>query len=90
MLMLDITFDIVPIYERKPGFIESTEASFSSTSVLIGKGTQSECVTFTASIDDAFKERQEFLYFDIQNVNNAESGRNIPIRLTIEDMGYTD
>ena len=86
----DITFDIVPIYEGKPGFIESTEASFSSTSVLIGKGTQSECVTFTASIDDAFKERQEFLYFDIQNVSNAASGRNIPIRLTIEDMGYAD
>jgi len=86
----DITFDIVPIYEGKPGFIESTEASFSSTNVLIGKGTQSECVTFTANIDDAFKERQEFLYFDIQNVNNAKSGRNIPIRLTIEDWGYTD
>ena len=86
----DITFDIVPIYEGKPGFIESTEASFSSTNVLIGKGTQSECVTFTANIDDAFKERQEFLYFDIQNVNNAKSGRNIPIRLTIEEWGYTD
>lgn len=86
----DITFDIMPIYEGKPGFIESTEASFSSTSVLISRGTQTECITFTANIDDAFKERQEFLYFDIQNVSNAASGRNIPIRLTIEDMGYAD
>ena len=81
----DISFDIVPIYEDKPGFITSDEASFNSTSLTVSKGTKSQCVSFIANTDNALKERQEFLYFDIQNVINAASGRNVPIRLTVED-----
>lgn len=82
----DITFNIDPIYEDKPGFIKQSEANFSSTSVTIPKGSSSECVTFISPLDTAYKEKQEFLYFNITNVVNAKSGRNIPIRLTIEDM----
>ena len=71
--------------EDKPGFITSDEASFNSTSLTVSKGTKSQCVSFIANTDNALKERQEFLYFDIQNVINAASGRNVPIRLTVED-----
>ena len=82
----DITFNISPIFEDKPGFIKQNEANFSSTTVTIPQGESSKCVTFVSPIDTAYKEKQEFLYFNITNVINANSGRNIPIRLTIEDM----
>jgi hypothetical protein len=82
----DITFNIVPIYTNKPGFIKPSEGSFNSSNVTIVKGTSNKCVKYTAIVDDALQERQEFLHFDISNVFNAESGRNVPVTLTIEDM----
>ena len=59
----DITFNIDPIYEDKPGFIKQSEANFSSTSVTIPKGSSSECVTFISPLDTAYKEKQELIDF---------------------------
>jgi hypothetical protein len=81
----DITFDIKPIYRNKPGFMTPEEVNFSSTSVTIEKGTSQKCVTFSSPVDDKLQERQEFIEFEIDNVINAKSGRNIPIRLTVQD-----
>ena len=81
----DITFDIKPIYRNKPGFMTPEEVNFSSTSVTIEKGTSQKCVTFSSPGDDKLQERQEFIEFEIDNVINAKSGRNIPIRLTVQD-----
>jgi tetrahydromethanopterin S-methyltransferase subunit G len=36
-------------------------------------------------VDDRLQEKQEFIEFEIQNVINAKTGRNIPIRLTVQD-----
>jgi len=81
----DITFDIKPVYRDKPGYMTAEEVSFSSTSVTIEKGTSQKCVTFSSPVDDKLQERQEFIEFEIDNVVNAKSGRNIPIRLTVQD-----
>jgi len=81
----DITFDIKPIYRNKPGFMSPEEVNFSSTNVVIDKGTSQKCVTFSSPIDDKLQERQEFIEFEIDNVVNAKSGRNIPNRLTVQD-----
>ena len=81
----DITFDIKPVYRNKPGFMTEEEVNFSSTSVTIEKGTSQKCVTFSSPVDDKLQERQEFIEFEIDNVINAKSGRNIPIRLTVQD-----
>ena len=40
---------------------------------------------FSSPVDDKLRERQEFIEFEIDNVVNAKSGRNIPIRLTVQD-----
>ena len=81
----DIAFEINPIYENKAGFINQDEAIFSSTSLEIKSGESNVCTTFTSPVDDALKEKQEFLLYEIKNVTNGKSGRNIPIRLTVED-----
>ena len=81
----DITFDIKPVYRNKPGFMTPEEVNFSSTSVTIEKGTSQKCVTFSSPVDDKLQEKQEFIEFEIDNVVNAKSGRNIPIRLTVQD-----
>jgi hypothetical protein len=81
----DITFDIKPSYRNKPGFMTSEEVNFSSTSVTIEKGTSQKCVTFSSPVDDKLQEKQEFIEFEIDNVVNAKSGRNIPTRLTVQD-----
>ena len=81
----DITFDIKPVYRNKPGFMTPEEVNFSSTSVTIEKGTSHKCVTFSSPVDDKLQEKQEFIEFEIDNVVNAKSGRNIPIRLTVQD-----
>ena len=81
----DITFDIKPTYRNKPGFMTSEEVNFSSTSVTIEKGTSQKCITFSSPVDDKLQEKQEFIEFEIDNVVNAKSGRNIPTRLTVQD-----
>ena len=81
----DITFDIKPIYRNKPGFMTPEEVNFSSTSLTIEKGTNQKCVTFSSPVDDRLQEKQEFIEFEIDNVVNAKSGRNIPTRLTVQD-----
>ena len=81
----DITFDIKPTYRNKPGFMTAEEVNFSSTSVTIEKGTSQKCITFSSPVDDKLQERQEFIEFEIDNVVNAKSGRNIPTRLTVQD-----
>jgi hypothetical protein len=81
----DITFDIKPTYRNKPGFMTAEEVNFSSTSVTIEKGTSQKCITFSSPVDDKLQEKQEFIEFEIDNVVNAKSGRNIPTRLTVQD-----
>ena len=81
----DIAFEINPIYENKAGFINQDEVIFSSTNLEIKSGESNVCTTVTSPVDDALKEKQEFLLYEIKNVTNGKSGRNIPIRLTIED-----
>jgi hypothetical protein len=81
----DITFEIKPVYRNKPGFLKPEEVNFSSTTVTIDKGTSQKCVTFSSPIDDKLQEKQEFIEFEIANVVNAKTGRNIPIRLTVQD-----
>jgi hypothetical protein len=81
----DITFDIKPIYRNKPGFMTAEEVNFSSRSVTIKKGANQTCVSFSSPVDDKLQERQEFIEFEIDNITNAKSGRNIPIRLTVQD-----
>jgi hypothetical protein len=81
----DITFEIKPVYRNKPGFLKPDEVNFSSTTVTIDKGTSQKCVTFSSPIDDKLQEKQEFIEFEIANVVNAKTGRNIPIRLTVQD-----
>jgi hypothetical protein len=53
--------------------------------VTIEKGTSQKCVTFSSPVDDKLQEKQEFIEFEIDNVVNAKSGRNIPTRLTVQD-----
>ena len=81
----DITFEIKPVYRNKPGFLKPEEVNFSSTTVTIDKGTSQKCVTFSSPVDDKLQEKQEFIEFEIANVVNAKTGRNIPIRLTVQD-----
>ena len=81
----DITFDIQPIYEDKPGFMTQDEVSFSTTNVTIEEGSQEQCVIFTSPVDDELQERQEFINFEIVNISGAVVGRNIPTRLTVQD-----
>jgi hypothetical protein len=81
----DITFEIKPVYRNKPGFLKPEEVNFSSNTVTIDKGTSQKCVTFSSPIDDKLQEKQEFIEFEIANVVNAKTGRNIPIRLTVQD-----
>jgi hypothetical protein len=81
----DISFNIKPTYRNKPGYMTAEEVNFSSTSVTIEKGTSQKCVTFSSSVDDKLQEKQEFIEFEIDNVVNAKSGRNIPTRLTVQD-----
>jgi hypothetical protein len=81
----DITFDIQPIYEDKPGFMTQEEVSFSTTNVTIEEGSQEQCVIFTSPVDDELQERQEFINFDIVNISGAVVGRNISTRLTVQD-----
>ena len=81
----DISFKIQPIYRNKPGFMTEDEVNFASTNVTIDEGTQQKCVAFSSPIDDRPKEDQEFIEFEIINLINAKSGRNIPTRLTVQD-----
>ena len=81
----DITFDIKPIYRNKPGFMTPEEVNFSSNSVTIEEGSNQKCIVFSSPSDDKLQERQEFIEFEIDNVINAKSGRNIPTRLTVQD-----
>jgi hypothetical protein len=83
----DITFTINPIFEDKPGFISSTEAIFNKTNLIINAGENTVCTYFQSPIDDALREKQEFLMYEIIDTNGGLSGRNIPIRLTVEDWG---
>ena len=81
----DITFDIKPIYRNKPGFMTPEEVNFSFNSVTIEEGSNQKCIVFSSPSDDKLQERQEFIEFEIDNVINAKSGRNIPTRLTVQD-----
>ena len=65
--------------------MKSDEVNFSSTTITINKGTSQKCITFSSPVDDELQERQEFIEFEISNILNAKSGRNVPIRLTVQD-----
>ena len=81
----DITFDIKPVYRNKPGFLKPEEVNFASTNITIDKGSSQKCVIFNSPLDDILQEKQEFIEFEIKNILNAKSGRNIPTRLTVQD-----
>ena len=81
----DIALEIKPIYRNKPGFLNQDEVNFSSTNIIIEQGSSQKCVEFNSPVDDRLQEKQEFIEFEIQNVINAKTGRNIPIRLTVQD-----
>jgi hypothetical protein len=81
----DIALEIKPIYRNKPGFLNQDEVNFSSTNIIIEEGSSQKCVEFNSPVDDRLQEKQEFIEFEIQNVINAKTGRNIPIRLTVQD-----
>jgi len=81
----DIAFEIKPLYRNKPGFLNPDEVNFTSTNITIEKGSSQKCVKFNSPVDNRLQERQEFIEFEIQNVINAKTGRNIPTRLTVQD-----
>ena len=81
----DIAFEIKPLYRNKPGFLNPDEVNFASTNITIEKGSSQKCVKFNSPVDSRLQERQEFIEFEIQNVINAKTGRNIPTRLTVQD-----
>jgi len=81
------SFNLTPAYQaNKPGFVQSEEVTFNSTTVAFGSGETRSCITVTGVSDDLADEGDEVLQLSMTNLSSGiVSGRTESFNLILKE-----